>query len=349
MKQNYILSKSTTLCLIALGCLFLFTQCNKDDLQNQEQEYLNLPAVPFDYASLPNSNSVPHPSNDADPPTNPVTNDGATLGRVLFYDTALSQNDAVSCASCHKQEFSFSDNVAKSQGVNGRTIRNSMHLVNIRHLGGGLFWDGRAQTLEIQTLMPIQDHIEMDLTLPEMILKLQSRPYYAALFEKAFGNQQITSDKVSKALSQFIRSLNSYNSKFDRNVPRTPQEQLGYDKFFQLTDNPGDSNNASCTECHQGIQQVSFQDYEMPRIDFPLGVNGRGFEDEPNLMKVANIRNIELTGPYGHDGRYATLDILLQHHGNNVSAQDRVNLIAFLKTLTDRSFITDVRYSNPHR
>jgi cytochrome c peroxidase len=223
-----------------------------------------------------------------------------------------------------------------------------MHLVNIRHFGGGLFWDGRAPTLEIQTLMPIQDHIEMDLTLPEMITKLRNTTYYQSLFEKAFGDSEITSDRVSKALSQFVRSLNSYNSKLDRGEPLTPQEQLGYNKFFDFIGS-SDPLTTSCVECHSGLQLILFTDYNIPALNFTLNSNGRGFEDEPILMKVANMRNIELTAPYGHDGRYATLDILFQHHGNDVSAEDRANLIAFLKTLTDTEFIKDVRYSNPFK
>lgn len=347
MKQKLLLKKNVSTYLTAILAIILFVQCSKDDSEDDRELYLSLPVTPYDYVSLPTS-GVPHPANDTSPPDNLITNDGATLGRVLFYDKLLSQNNKVSCASCHKQESSFADNVAKSQGVNGPTLRNSMHLVNIRHSGGGLFWDGRAATLEIQTLMPIQDHIEMDLTLPEMISKLEGTTYYQPLFEKAFGDGTITSDRVSKALSQFVRSLNSYNSKFDRNEPRTPQEQLGFQKFFSFS-SPTTTLTATCMECHQGVQQVFFQDYEIPMLNFPIAENGRGFEDEPVHMKVANMKNVELTAPYGHDGRYATLDILLQHHGNDVSATDRANLIAFLKTLTDKEFIKDVRYSNPFK
>jgi cytochrome c peroxidase len=348
MKQKKLLSrKSTFLYLACAFGLILFVRCSKDDAPDNDELYLSLPGTPYDYVSLPTS-GLPHPANDANNPDNLITNDGATLGRVLFYDKLLSGNNQVSCASCHKQEFSFADNVAKSQGVNGQTIRNSMHLVNIRHFAGGFFWDSRVQGLETQTLIPIQDHIEMDLTLPEMITKLENATYYQALFEKAFGDSEITSDRVSKALSQFIRSLNSYNSKYDRGVPRTAQEQLGFEKFFDFQGS-SDPMTTSCVECHSGLQLIAFTDYDIPALNFTLNANGRGFEDEPIVMKVANMKNVELTAPYGHDGRYATLDILFQHHGNDVSAQDRANLIAFLKTLTDKDFIKDVRYSNPFK
>lgn len=327
--------------------MILFVACSNDNYQGNEELYLSLPETPYDYVSLP-SKGLPHPANDGNNPNNPITNDGATLGRVLFYDRLLSSNNQISCASCHKQEFAFADNVAKSQGVNGQTIRNSMHLVNLRHSGAGLFWDARVPTLEIQTLMPIQDHLEMNLTLPEMIIKLQQTSYYHALFQKAFGDSEITSDRVSKALSQFIRTLNSYNSKYDKGETLTDKEQLGFNKFFDFQGS-SDPMTTSCVECHSDVQVIAFIDYDTPALNFPLNSNGRGFEDEPILMKVANMKNIELTAPYGHDGRYATLDILLQNHGNNLSDDDRSNLIAFLKTLTDREFIKDVRYSNPFK
>lgn len=345
MKRKLLFKRNASSYLLCFLSVALFVRCSKDD--SNDDIYLSLPETPYDYVTLPTL-GPPHPANDTNNPDNPITNDGATLGRVLFYDKLLSRNNQISCASCHKQEFSFADNVAKSQGVNGKTIRNSMHLVNIRHFTGGFFWDSRVIGLETQTLIPIQDHIEMDLTLPEMITKLQETTYYQSLFEKAFGDNEITSDRVSKALSQFIRSLNSYNSKLDSGEPLTTKEQLGFNKFFDFQGS-SDPMTTSCVECHSGLQLVAFTDYETPALNFTLNSNGRGFEDEPIVMKVANMRNIELTAPYGHDGRYATLDILFQHHGNDVSAEDRANLIAFLKTLTDRDFITDVRYSNPFK
>ncbi len=312
------------------------------------QPLLDLPATPYDYTSLPAN--APHANNDNTPEDNPITNHGATLGRVLFYERALSSDNRISCAACHKQQFSFADNVAHSRGVNGLTPRNSMHLVNIRHFkNAAMFWDFRTGSLEEQTLLPIQDHLEMNLTLDQAVARLEAQPYYAQLFQNAFGSPEITPDKISKALSQFIRALNSYNSPFDRNEPRTVQEQLGFDKFFETSANEGDPDVASCTECHVSIQQTDYLANGLPNHAHPAGMGGGGFEDEPLLMKVANIRNIELTAPYGHDGRYATLEELLQQHGNNLSPADIPNLVAFLKTLTDESFVSDRRYSNPFR
>lgn len=353
MKQRKLLLKrNISSYLVCILSVILFTQCSKDDAKDkeeiiEEQGHLSLPDTPYDYTTLP-TKGVPHSANDVNKVSgNPITNDGATLGRVLFYDKKLSKDNTISCASCHKQEFAFADNVAKSKGVNGLTKRNSMHLVNLRHFGGAMFWDSRTRTLEEQTLQPIQDHIEMGSTLPEMLAKLEKTTYYKPLFKKAFGDEAITSDRVSKALAQFVRSLNSYGSSHDRGVPFTPQEQAGFYKFYEVGTSPPTTFTVSCVECHQDVQQVSFINDSLPILNFPIEQNGRGFEDEPTFMKVANMKNIELTAPYGHDGRYATLEILLTRHGNNVSDEDRANLIAFLKTLTDIDFTKDVRYSDP--
>lgn len=336
--------------LVVASFAFLFSCQDDSDAPYMPvpDPLLDLPATPYDYTSLPAN--APHAYNDNTPNDNPITNHGATLGRVLFYERALSADNRISCAACHKQQFSFADNVAHSRGVNGLTPRNSMHLVNVRHfLNAAMFWDFRAASLEEQTLMPIQDHLEMDLTLEQAVARLQAQPYYAQLFENAFGSPEITPDRISKALSQFIRSLNSYNSPFDRNEPRTAQEQLGFEKFFEVTNGEAVPTISSCNECHMGIQQIDYLPSGAPNLLHSAGMGGGGFDDEPMLMKVANIRNIELTAPYGHDGRYATLEELLQHHGNNLSAGDIPNLVAFLKTLTDESFVTDRRYSNPFR
>jgi cytochrome c peroxidase len=339
--------------LFACIIVFSFYSCSKSDDYIDIFSELNLPATPFSYTTTRN----PLPWNSNIPDNNPITDHGATLGRVLFYDKTLSSSNLISCASCHKQEFSFADNVAKSQGVNGLTNFNSMHLVNVRDQGGSaFFWDRRQFFLEDMVLLPIQDHIEMNITLPEAVSKLKTKAHYPILFNNAFGSTDITSDRISKALSQFIRTLNSYDSKFDRNGGIsntnglfTPQELLGMQKFFDIIPDPSISTEASCAQCHSGVQIEDFLDYGVPNLSFPLNSNGRGFEDQPVFMKVANLRNVALTAPYGHDGRFATLDELLTNHGNNLTPTDIQNLKKFLLTLTDSNFINDERYSNPFK
>lgn len=338
--------------LIITFIIFILCSCSKNDDYNPLSE-LNLSEVPYDYVNTSN----PLPWNNNAPINNPTTNHGATLGRVLFYDKTLSINNTISCAFCHKQEFSFADNVAKSQGVNGLTEFNSMHLVNVRDQGNSaFFWNRRQYFLEDMVLLPIQDHIEMNMNLTKAVEKLNSKAHYPILFKNAFGSTEITSNKISKALSQFIRTLNSYNSKFDRNggVSNsnglfTTQELLGMNKFFEVTQTPDIATMASCAECHSGIQIEDFKDYGIPNLSYPLPANGRGFEDVSTFMKVANLRNVALTAPYGHDGRFATLDELLINHGNNITPTDVQNLKAFLLTLTDSTFINDERYSNPFK
>ncbi|CAI8305764.1 MAG: Cytochrome c551 peroxidase [Cryomorphaceae bacterium] len=160
---------------------------------------------------------------DNTPSTNPITDEGATLGRVLFYDKKLSSNNTISCSSCHKQEFAFSDSAQFSQGINGQTLRHSMRLINARFADETkFFWDERASSLEDQTTEPIKDHIEMgysgtsgDSTFQDLINKLATTTYYPKLFNKAFGNTIISEQRISKALAQFIRSIQSFDSKYD--------------------------------------------------------------------------------------------------------------------------------------
>ncbi len=329
-----------------LFCVFILFSCNKEEINNSSTDaILDLPVVPFDYSTL--SANAPHAKNDNTPIDNPITNHGATLGRVLFYDTKLSSNDKISCASCHKQEFSFTDNAIKSIGVNGNTLKNSMHLVNVRHFASGkMFWNFRANTLEEQVLMPIQDKIEMNMPLPDLVSKLNNTGYYKPLFQKAFGSTTINSDKISKALAQFIRSINSYDV---IKPPQTMAQQQGFMKFNETTNEPTNPLVASCAECHSGTQVLEFTAQGLPNPNVQLFTNGRGFGDEPKFMKVANMINIAFTAPYGHDGRYASLETLVENHGNNLNATDVTNIVAFLKTLKDTTLMTSKKYSDPFK
>ena len=183
-------------------------------------DYLNLPTDPFNYSNptLPAHMNAPNVAGQINTPAgNAITDWGATLGRVLFYDKNLSINKTISCASCHKQASAFSDPVVKSTGFNGGlTGRNSMSLINAKYYPNGrFFWDQRAATLEAQTLIPVQDMVEMGMTLTELETRLKTLPYYPVLFSKAFGDENITSNRIALALSQFVRSIISYQSKYD--------------------------------------------------------------------------------------------------------------------------------------
>ncbi len=304
------------------------------------------------------------------PASNITTNAGATLGRVLFYDRRLSVNDRVSCSSCHQQQFAFSDTATLSRGFTGGfTGRHSMGLTNARfYASARFFWDERAANLEAQVLQPIQDATEMGMTLPNVLAKLSATTYYPALFTAAFGTSEITSDRVARALSQFVRSLVSVNSKFDRafgvnGVPNfaatfTAQELAGQDLF---------NGRAGCARCHGTNAHIS-DGVHNTGLDATITDVGAG----NGRFKAPSLRNIAVRPPYMHDGRFRTLEQVIAFYdsgvqnnpgldprlrggpgGNglplrlNLSATERASLVAFLGTLTDNTFLTDVKFSNP--
>jgi cytochrome c peroxidase len=318
------------------------------------------------------------------PGNNPITDDGATLGRVLFYDKNMSVNNTVACASCHKQANAFTDNVVKSTGFNGGfTNRHSMGLTDAKYYPNGrFFWDQRAVTLEDQVLRPIQDAVEMGMTLTALITKLKGLAYYPPLFKKAFGDENISSERVSLALSQFVRSIVSYQSKYDAGRATLPPGPLpGNATFpnFTADENRGmqlfNTPAGGCAACH-GTETFTAPVEKNNGLDL-TNTTDRGFGTvtgnpaDDGLFKVGSLRNIQLTAPFMHDGRFATLEDVVEHYSSgvkanpnlsnqlrlpngqprlaNFSAADKVALVAFLKTLTDLNMTADVKYSNPFK
>ena len=375
--------------------LFAFIACNKNESgttpapapTDPVAAVLNLPSTPFNYANpaLPAYFTTPQMLNqDNTQGSNPITNAGATLGRVLFYDKSLSINNTIACASCHKQANGFSDPVVKSLGFNGGlTGRNSMSLINARYyFSESFFWDQRAHILEYQVLEPIQDLVEMGMTLPQLETKLRGLAYYPPLFAKAFGDTAINSDRIARVISQFIRSIISYQSKYDAgriafqagpppppNAPFanfTPQENRGKEIFL--------SPIGGCTPCH-GSEAFTATVAQNNGLDLVTTDRGYGGVKNNSLLdgtfKVTSLRNVELTAPYMHDGRFTTLEQVVEHYSSgvknhpnlspplrtpggqprlaNLSVQDKAALVAFLKTLTDVNVSTDVKYSNPFK
>ena len=340
---------------------------------------LNLPTTLFNYANIPLpgfflNNDLRNEDNT--PNNNAITDHGATLGRVLFYDKKLSANNTISCASCHDQANGFSDSNTLSFGFNGGlTGRNSMGLSNAKYYNNGrFFWDERAATLEDQVLMPIQDAVEMGLTLDELVAKVGAEEYYRILFTRAFGDGTITSDKISLALAQFIRSMVSYESKFDTGLAQTNNPQANFPNYTQsenLGKNLFFSNRTRCSDCHDTNAFVGDQarNNGLDAVLTDLGVGGvSGNNNDRGEFKVGSLRNIELTAPYMHDGRFATLGQVIDHYDNgvqnsqdldnrlrngggvrrlNLSPAERQGLIDFLLTLTDPNFTSDTKYSNP--
>ena len=331
-----------------------------------------LPATPLDYtvALPPHLNGPGMQQEDNTPASNPTTDAGATLGRVLFYDTRLSANQTVACASCHRQADGFSDPAARSTGFGGgQTARHSMGLSFARfYRNGRYFWDERAATLEAQTLQPIQDATEMGLTLDEATSRIEATDFYPGLFAGAFGTPEVTPERVGRALAQFVRSMVAPDSRYDAaraagppGPPGPPlagltaQENQGLGLFFGA---------AQCSRCHGGDAFVAAQARNNGLDATPADVGAGG-----GRFKVGSLRNVERTAPYMHDGRFATLeqvvdfynagvrnspdlDPILRLPGGqprrlNLSAAERAALVAFLRTLTDDAFATDVRWSDP--
>lgn len=394
-----ILNKNNPV-ILALALLIacaIFSCDETDDMDPLEDSVLNLPDTALDYVSLnlpahftTNVPGQPLPTSingtDNTPSDNPITNDGATLGRVLFYDTKLSINETIACASCHQQDKGFSDDARLSLGFDGGTTgRHSMTLINARfYQRGRFFWDERAATLEEQVLMPFQDPVEMGMTLDQVVNIVQDQAYYAALFEKAFGTEEINSDRISKALAQFVRSIVSYSSKYDEgralssspgaNFPNfTDEENVGKNIFFQTIPNGG----GACFGCHTTEAFVSANPGPQnngldPASTTDLGAGGV-FANPifVGRFKTTSLRNIGLTAPYMHDGRFSTLEEVVEHYnsgiqshptlspaltdpdGNpirlNLTETQKAALVAFLKTLTDESVSTEVKWSNPFK
>ena len=338
-----------------------------------------LPAVAYLYAdagnALPKHFFIPGPnqttvvSTDNTPGSNPITDAGATLGRVLFYDVRLSANNRVACASCHRQALGFGDTAQFSRGFNGgRTRRHAMALANIRfHHPTQFFGDRRAPTLEGAVLLPIQDTIEMGSTLSALETKLAAARYYPRLFSEAFGTTEVTSERIGKALAQFLRSIVSSHSKFDRAF--SPESgSLNFAAVFTPEELAGEQlfvGAARCFGCHRTFAQVS-EGTANNGLDLIPADTGTGC----GSFKVGSLRNVAVRAPYMHDGRFATLAEVIEHYDSRVQntgcldrrlyddfgvAVRRLNLtqaqqnalVAFLMTLTDSTLLTDPRFSNP--
>lgn len=323
-----------------------------------------LPSYPFSYiVSYPAHVSAELNLTDNTPSNNPITNNGATLGRVLFYDKILSANNTISCASCHKQNESFVDNRVLSPGFLGELgKRHSMPLLNVRfYQSGKMFWDERAATLEQQVLMPIQDHLEMGATLSEMLSKVKAKAYYPDLFEKAFGNTDIDTTRIAKALAQFVRSIVTYQSKYDRIQQGIESysalEQAGATLFVTApaAPGPGGGTPPSCAGCHKPPMFITSN----PAGPFSLlDPNDLGINNE-RRFKSSSLRNVALRTSLFHNGSVANIQDMLTRGApgsgttpipaHSVRPEDVAALTAFLQTLNDNAILTDERFSNPFK
>lgn len=347
--------------------LVLFFSCKKDRVNYEPTPY-NL-KIPSHF-----------PAMDI-PEDNPLTVEGVQLGRMLFYEKRLSGDNTMACAACHTAETSFSDANQFSVGIDGIPgTRNSMPLVNLGWQKF-FFWDGRSKTLEEQILEPVPNPIELHQSWKDAVSKLNADVKYRNMFFKAFGEEGIDSLKVAKAMAQFLRTMISANSKYDimykyeNSYTLNSEEQVilstvtveewaGYDLFKSL-------NGADCFHCHNGpLMQV--QKFSNNGLDATFTDLGRGaITNNPNdngKFKVPTLRNIALSAPYMHDGRFATLDEVIEHYSTGIHQSSTIDpliefafqggvqldsyekslLKKFLLTLTDEKFINDPAFKDPH-
>ena len=330
-----------------------------------------------------------------------VNNDIPALGRVLFYDKQMSINNSVSCASCHKQSRAFADDVRLSRGFENRlTTRNSMPIQNLLgstssdhdSIGNGfagsqpLFWDGRETDLQRMVMRPVVNHVEMGVTsLEQLEDKISTVPYYKDLFLKAYGSDEVTASKIAHALSLFLQSIRSDNTRFDQSLPSV--DPNGFETVPGIPLSGFESLGAqlfiakyNCNSCHQvqsphGYLQPQAGTFSNIGLDAAYSDNGlgqvTGQETSNGMFKIPSLRNVALTAPYMHDGRFETLGDVIDHYsdgmanhpnldnklkdanGNplrmNISPDEKHAIIAFLNTLTDHEMITDPKFSDPFK
>jgi cytochrome c peroxidase len=305
-------------------------------------------------------------SFDNIPASNPITDAGATLGRVLFYDRRLSANDTKSCSSCHQQALGFADALPRSIGFRGLlTPRHAGGLANARfYQNGRFFWDERSPSLEAQVLDPIQNGDELGMTLDALALKLTVTPYYPPLFTAAFGSSEITSARIAAALAQFTRSMVSADSRYDRAFDSTGKADLTRTLTAQEIQGEEVFRRSGCPSCHVGVAQAG-QTLRNNGLDAMVRDTGAG----GGRFKTPSLRNVAVRRRFMHDGQFETLQEVVGFYSVGVQASPMLDsllrapdgrprrlrllpaeetaLIAFLGALTDSTFLTSPRFADP--
>lgn len=386
--------------IFLLSCLCWLSACDEDAPSPNaptkgDLEDIAYNPTPYTIKKPDHFPAVPIPAD------NPQTVAGVQLGRRLFYDPILSGDSTQSCSSCHQPAGSFTDNLAVSKGIDGIAgRRSSMSLLNIAYVNNqpaspgerafNLFWDGRAQTLEDQALFPVEDVIELHTTWPQVIEKLRRHPSYPKWFREAFGikdRKDITKELTAKAIAQFERILiSSGNSRYDRfRFYAEPVFEDNEQDGLALFENPTATGpDAQCFHCH-GVVTMTGNNFFRNGIDsagtfhdFPdKGLGGTTGKIEDNgRFRAPTLRNIALTAPYMHDGRFKTLEEVIDHYASQgkskppyqdplitqlgvlvpgssppkytpLTVKQKKSLVAFLHTLTDSTFINNPDIQNP--
>lgn len=350
------------------------------------QQSLNLPDKPLDYnVELPN-----HLSRSG-LFARQINRDMATLGRVIFYDQALSSTGEVSCASCHKQELAFSDEKASSNGVDGnQTDRNSLALGSVAsfaaYYGVDLFgtfgvpfmWDNRFGTAREQAKAAFTSEKEMGLTIEQLIGKVSEREFYAPLFRRAYGSSEVTEERIMSAVAEFVDGLGTFDSKFDQAAEKSTDGlnmDVNFSDFTEAENRGKAIYLTECASCHSSV-------FGRPVLNAANNGLAMEYEDEGiggftqisadlYSFKIPTLRNIALSAPYMHDGRFETLEDVVDFYSDNIadhprlheflrdesgqpkrlnlSTEDKAALVDFLETLTDIDYLQEERYSDPFK
>ena len=352
-------------------------EVGKTSAKPSTERTLRLPDKPFRYADIDlpaHFKTLAAQRFDNTSSGNPLSDDGATLGRVLFYDTRLSVNNTISCGSCHEQKRAFSDPKRVSEGFERQLgDRNAMSLVNLRyHPRSRFFWDERARSLEEQVLMPIQSRVELGQDLNRLVEILAKDGRLPELFGKAFGDSAISRERLARALAQFLRSMVSYQSKYDECLAKARSVRSDFEGFTAQENRGKTLFLSNCASCHMPRGQAAHFIMIRPQnngLDADTKSSDGGVGDlslngaQMGLFKSPSLRNVEFTAPYMHDGRFATLEAVIDHYSTGVKRHPNLNgrlrrrpnftteqkaaLVAFLKTLTDKKFIEDPKFSDP--
>ncbi|MBL7807900.1 MAG: c-type cytochrome [Saprospiraceae bacterium] len=345
----------------------LFFACKPDPVE-EPAKYDPTPATV-------NLREFPDPEFPAD---NKPTVQGVMLGRMLFYEKLLSKDGSQACADCHRQPDGFSDSLQFSIGVEKtKGKRQAMPVMNLAWHKNGMFWDGRAPLVRDQALKPIQDPLEMNETLANVIAKLSAEKKYTDQFIRAFGDANVTEERIGKAIEQFEFTMISNNSKYDQfkrgEAMLTDSEERGRQLFFTEFDPSGMKKGAECFHCHATFNFTN-DEYMNNGLDADADQKDEGRMKvtldpaDKAKFKTPSLRNIARTAPYMHDGRFttleqvvefynadvknsATVEFLMQYNlqpgGLGLSAQDKADLVAFLKTLTDTEFLANPAFKTP--
>jgi cytochrome c peroxidase len=380
MKSINVLSLLTAIIILVA------VSCKQDEEKTSTAKLVllepKLPATPFDYAASDAPKEIVGFQT--------IENDKATLGRVLFYDKMLSINHTLACASCHVQQLGFADGKTISRGFTFQsTSRNSMTIVNLGRQSA-FFWDERENNLQKMSIKPIQNHVEMGFdSLQKVLNNIKNTPYYKSLFQKAFQSENaITEENLAQALTQFLLSIQSYQSKYDFgraiNFVNFTSEELEGKQLF--------TEKLHCNRCHT---EPAFKNEWMQGANIGLDLvykdNGIGEwlkqnpsdgfttpDSKEGAFKIPSLRNVEVTAPYMHDGRFKTLEEVVEHYNSgvknhpnldwnlrfrsnpngsgfiqtttlNLSELEKRALVAFLKTLTDYRLLNDAKFSDPFK